>query len=141
MNYTEKTKLVNDLCGAGLMLLLFEVFYGLTDSAFTVFNYNLQNVESVIYILGGIILAISVVILAIAFKKDRPSLSLYGVELLVLAVTAALLPGTYLTFTAPFNKLNKVFPIVFLVYYMIKIVIILANAFGRKGQRTAKRRK
>ena len=44
MNYTEKTKLVNDLCGAGLMLLLFEVFYGLTDSAFTVFKYNLQNV-------------------------------------------------------------------------------------------------
>ena len=105
------------------------------------FNYILQNVESVIYILGGIILAISVVILAIAFKKDRPSLSLYGVELLVLAVTAALLPGTYLTFTAPFNKLNKVFPIVFLVYYIIRIVVILAKAFGRKGQRSAKRRK
>lgn len=141
MNYTEKTKLVNDLCGASLMLLLFEVFYGLTDSAFTVFNYNLQNVESVIYILGGIILAVSVVILAIAFKKDRPSLALYGVELLVLAVTAALLPGTYLTFTAPFNKLNKVFPLVFLVYYIIRIIVILVNTFGGKGQKSTKRRK
>ena len=66
MNYTEKTRLVDKLCGAGLMALLVEVFYGLTDSAFTVFNYNLQSVKNVIYILGGIILAISVIILIVA---------------------------------------------------------------------------
>lgn len=140
MNYTEKTKLVDKLCGAGLMALLIEVFYGLTDSAFTVFNYNLQSVKNVIYILGGIILAISVLVLVIAYKKEKGSMAIYGVELLVLAITAALLPGTYLTFSAPYNKLNKVFPLLFLVYYIGKIVVILINCNGRK-KKNSKRRK
>lgn len=139
MNYTEKTKLVDKLCGAGLMALLIEVFYGLTDSAFTVFNYNLQSVKNVIYILGGIILAISVIILIIAYKKEKGSMAIYGVELLVLALTAGLLPGTYLSFVAPYNKLNKVFPIAFLVYYIVKVVVVLTK-YAPKNKTKSKRR-
>ncbi len=139
MNYTEKTKLVDKLCGAGLMALLIEVFYGLTDSAFTVFNYNLQSVKNVIYILGGIILAISVIILIIAYKKEKGSMAIYGVELLVLAITVALLPGTYLSFQAPYNKLNKVFPIAFLVYYIVKTIVVLTK-YVPKNKTKSKRR-
>lgn len=139
MNYTEKTKLVDKLCGAGLMALLVEVFYGLTDSAFTVFNYNLQSVKNVIYVLGGIILAISVIILIIAYKKERESMAIYGVELLVLAITAGLLPGTYLSFQAPYNKLNRVFPIVFLAYYIVKAIVILTK-YVPKNKAKSKRR-
>ena len=139
MNYTEKTKLVDKLCGAGLMALLIEVFYGVTDSAFTVFNYNLQSVKNVIYILGGIILAISVIILIIAYKKEKGSMAIYGVELLVLAITVALLPGTYLSFQAPYNKLNKVFPIAFLVYYIVKTIVVLTK-YVPKNKTKSKRR-
>ena len=139
MNYTEKTKLVDKLCGAGLMALLIEVFYGLTDSAFTVFNYNLQSVKNVIYILGGIILAISVIILIIAYKKEKGSMAIYGVELLVLAITVAILPGTYLSFQAPYNKLNKVFPIAFLVYYIVKTIVVLTK-YVPKNKTKSKRR-
>lgn len=139
MNYTEKTKLVDKLCGAGLMALLIEVFYGLTDSAFTVFNYNLQSVKNVIYILGGIILAISVIILIIAYKKEKGSMAIYGVELLVLAITVALLPGTYLSFQAPYNKLNKVFPIAFLIYYIVKVIVVLTK-YVPKNKTKSKRR-
>lgn len=139
MNYTEKTKLVDKLCGAGLMALLIEVFYGLTDSAFTVFNYNLQSVKNVIYILGGIILAISVIILIIAYKKEKGSMAIYGVEILVLAITVALLPGTYLSFQAPYNKLNKVFPIAFLVYYIVKAIVVLTK-YVPKNKTKSKRR-
>ena len=139
MNYTEKTKLVDKLCGAGLMALLIEGFYGLTDSAFTVFNYNLQSVKNVIYILGGIILAISVIILIIAYKKEKGSMAIYGVELLVLAITVAILPGTYLSFQAPYNKLNKVFPIAFLVYYIVKTIVVLTK-YVPKNKTKSKRR-
>lgn len=139
MNYTEKTKLVDKLCGAGLMALLIEVFYGLTDSAFTVFNYNLQSVKNVIYILGGIILAISVIILIIAYKKEKGSMAIYGVELLVLAITAALLPGTYLSFQAPYNKLNKVFPIAFLVYYIVKAIVVLTKYVPQNKTKSKRR--
>lgn len=121
------------------MALLIEVFYGLTDSAFTVFNYNLQSVKNVIYILGGIILAISVIILIIAYKKEKGSMAIYGVELLVLAITAALLPGTYLSFQAPYNKLNKVFPIAFLVYYIVKAIVVLTK-YVPKNKTKSKRR-
>lgn len=139
MNYTEKTKLVDKLCGAGLMALLIEVFYGLTDSAFTVFNYNLQSVKNVIYILGGIILAISVIILIIAYKKEKGSMAIYGVELLVLAITVALLPGTYLSFQAPYNKLNKVFPIAFLVYYIVKAIVVLTKYVPQNKTKSKRR--
>lgn len=139
MNYTEKTRLVDKLCGAGLMALLVEVFYGLTDSAFTVFNYNLQSVKNVIYILGSIILAISVIILIVAYKKERESMAIYGGELLALAITVALLPGTYLSFTAPYNKLNRVFPVLFLVYYIVKAIVIIIR-YVPKNKTKSKRR-
>lgn len=128
MNYTDKNKLIDSLCGVALMLLLVEVFYGIVDSAFTVYNYNFQNVTMWVNIFGGIFLLVSIILFVRAYKKESASLSLYAVELLVLAISAALLPGTYLDFAFPFNKLNIVFPIAFLVYYIIKAIVVIIKA-------------
>ena len=40
MNYTQREKLVDKLCGVGLMLILVEIVYQVIISAFTEFNYK-----------------------------------------------------------------------------------------------------
>lgn len=125
MNYTEKNKLIDSLCGVGLMLLLVEIFYGIVDSAYTAFNYDFNTVGICVQTVGAIFLLISIIVLVKAYKKENTSTALYGIELLVLAISAALLPGTYLTFPYPFNKLNVIFPIAFFAYYIIKILVVI----------------
>ena len=127
MNYTERTKLVDGICGAIVMLLLIEGFYGLSDSAFTVFNYNINTVSNVVYTIGGIMLAVALFILVKAYREENGKLGLYGGELLVLSISAGLLPGTYVSYPLPFNKLNVIFPLAFGVYYIAKTLYILSR--------------
>ena len=128
MNYTEKNKLIDSLCGVGLMLLLVEIFYGIVESAFTTFNYNYANVTMYTQIAGAVFLLIAIIVLIRAYKKDNVTNAIYGIELIVLALSAALLPGSYLDFVFPFNKLNVVFPFAFLAYYVIKTVVVIVKA-------------
>lgn len=143
MNYTQREKLVDKLCGVGLMLILVEIVYQVIISAFTEFNYNLSNVTTWVYVASGIILAIAVGILVYAYLKKNGSKAVYGLETLVLAITAVTMPGTYLTYSAPFNKLNKVYPILFLVYYIGKAiyVIIDANKLNTKSSKKKAKKK
>lgn len=144
MNYTQREKLVDKLCGAGLMLILVEIFYQIVNSAFTEFNYNLADVTKWVYIAGGIILAIAVVLLCYAYMKKSGSKGCVGVELLVLAITAVTLPGSYLEYAAPFNKLMKVYPIVFLVYYIGKAIYIWKDSTkvnNKSSKKNAKKKK
>lgn len=127
MNYTDRNKLVDSLCGVGLMLVLVEVFYGIVDSAFTTFNYNYANVTTYTQLAGAIFMLIAIIVLIKAYKKDSSSTAIYGIELVVLAVSAAILPGTYLDFAYPFNKLNIVFPVGFLAYYIIKAIVVVVK--------------
>lgn len=127
MNYTERTKLVDGLCGVALMALLVEFFYGLSDAAFTTFHYSISSVSSVIYTFGGIALVIAIFLLMLAYKKENGSMAVYGLEVLALAISAAILPGTYVSLPMPFNRLNAIFPIAFLVYYIIKAMMILSR--------------
>ncbi len=127
MNYREKTKLVDGLCGTFLMALLVEVFYALSDYAYTIYHYSISSVTTTIYVLSGIALAIAVAVLIVAYRKDNMTMATYGIELLILAITAAIIPGTYISLPFPFNKLNLVFPLVFGVYYVGKIMMLLSN--------------
>lgn len=127
MNYTERTKLVDGLCGVALMALLVGFFYGLADAAFTTFHYSISSVSSVIYTLGGIALVIAIFLLMLAYKKENGNMAVYGLEVLALAISAAILPGTYVSLPMPFNRLNAIFPIAFVIYYVIKAMIILSR--------------
>ncbi len=127
MNYKEKNRLIDNISGALLMAFLVEIFYGITDSAFTVFNYNISDVTNVIYIFGGIFLAIALLLLIIAYRKDKPNAAIYGIEILVLALSAGLLPKSYTDFAYPFNKINILFPLLFGVYYVIKCLMIMSK--------------
>lgn len=127
MNYREKTKLVDGLCGTFLMALLVEVFYALSDYAYTIYHYSISSVTTIIYVLAGIALAIAIAVLIAAYRKDNMTMATYGIELLVLAITAAIIPGTYISLPFPFNKLNLVFPLVFGVYYVGKVMMLLSK--------------
>ena len=139
MNYTERNKLIDSLCGIGLMLVLVEIFYGIVDSAFTVFNYNYANVTTIVHVVGMVFLAVAIFVLVRAYKKDNGITAIYGLEFLVLAISAGLLPASYLNFSYPFNKLNKIFPIAFAVYYVIKFFVVIFKS--RKKANKAKGKK
>ncbi len=140
MNYTDKNKLIDSLCGIGLMLLLVEVFYGIVDSAFTIYNYNYPTVTKWINVFGIIFLLAAIITFIRAYKKDSMSTGMYGIELTVLAISAALLPGTYLEFAFPFNKLNVVFPIGFLIYYIIKLIVVFVKAKEKDNKSKGKKK-
>ena len=120
MNYRERTKLIDGLCGTFLMALLVEAFYGLVDYAFTIYHYSIASVTNIIYVIAGIMLIASIGILIAAYKKDNGAMGCYGAELMALAITATTLPGTYISLPHPFNKLNVVFPLLFGIYYLGK---------------------
>lgn len=120
MNYRERTKLIDGLCGTFLMALLVEAFYGLVDYAFTIYHYSIASVTNIVYVLAGIILVASIGILIAAYKKDNGTMGVYGAELMALSITATTLPGTYISLPHPFNKLNMIFPLVFGIYYLGK---------------------
>lgn len=138
MNYTERNKLVDSLCGIALMLVLVEMFYGIVDSSFTVFNYNYTTVTTGVHLFGVLFLIIAVCVLIRAYKKDNMVTAVYGLEMLVLAISAGLLPASYLEFSYPFNMLNKIFPIAFFAYYIIKLIVIIIKT--RKNMQKGKKK-
>ena len=63
MNYTEKNKLIDSLCGIGLMVILVELFYAIVDSSFTVFNYDYNIVSGCVQCIGALFLIIAILVL------------------------------------------------------------------------------
>ena len=133
MNYTERNKLIDALCGVGLMLLLVEVFYGIVDSAYTLYGHRISNVTLAVQITGAVFLGVSIYLFLRAYKKDDMALTVYGIEFLVIAILSALLPGAYISFPKPYSTiLSKGFPFMFLAYYLIKAIVILIKTFKKK---------
>lgn len=144
MNYTQKEKLIDKLCGTGLMLIFFEIIYQVINSSFTEFNFSLSNVTKWVYIGGGAILAIAIILLIYAYLKKSGSKACYGIEMLVFSFTIVSMPGCYLYFPAPFNDLRIAFPILFLIYYIGKGIYIYVNANNlnkKKSKKKAKKKK
>ena len=123
------------------MLIFIEILYQVVNSSYTEFNYELADVTKWVYIGGGAILALAIGILIYAYLKKSGSKACYGLELLVFAFTIALFPGCYLEFSAPFNDLRIVFPILFLVYYIGKAIYIFKNANNSNVKKNNKNKK
>ncbi len=138
MNYTQKSKLIDRLCAAGLMLICFEILYSMIESALKS-NYDYHVVTTWVNIIGGIILLVGVGMLIYAYSKKSGVKASYGLELMVFAFSAPLVLGSRINFSAPFNSLHIVFPIVFLVYYAGKAVYIVYDV--TKEDRKLKKKK
>lgn len=140
MNYTQKNKLIDKLCGVVLMFIAVEIFYGVIKTAYTEYNYSFSDVNMWVRIAGAVVLAIGIALLIYAYLKKDGSKASYGAELLALSFTAAALPGSYLYYAEPFNKLNRIFPIAFGLYYIIKAIYVLIEANKVPGKSKKKKR-
>ena len=134
MNYTERNRLIDRLCGVGLMLIFVELFLvfatdGLKGSLGMLF---VSKVPTILNILGAIFLLIGICVLIYSYKKENGWRAVYGIEFLALACVAVILPHAYIDFHAPFNKLGKIFPFVFLAYYIGKIIYVVLKANKKK---------
>lgn len=123
MNYTEKNKLMDRLCGVGLMLIFVEIFLLIAHEGFNSLKF-ISSMETILYITGAFFLIIGIAILTLAYKKENSWRAVYGIEFIVLSFLTVLLVGSYLTFPYPFNLLNKVLPYFVLVYYVVKAVVV-----------------
>ena len=140
MNYTQKSKLIDRLCGVGLMLICIEIFYSIVNSAYTKYNYDLREVTTWVNVAGGIVLAIGIAILIYSYIKKKGNTAFYGGELVVLAFTAVTLPGSYIDFVFPFNKLNIVYPIAFAVYYFGKAIYVVRDVSKNNNKKPSKKK-
>ena len=138
MNYTQRSKLIDRLCGAGLMLICFEILYSMIGSALKS-NYNYHDVTMWVNVIGGIILLIGIAILVYAYIKKSGLKASYGLELIVFAFSAPLVLGSRIDFEAPFNLLHIIFPIVFLFYYIGKAIYIVSDIM--KPDKNSKKKK
>lgn len=127
MNYTEKNKLIDKLCGIGLMLIFVEIFLAVVKDGFWSFSY-ISKMPTILNVAGGIFLAIGIAILIYAYRKGNGWRAIYGIEFVVLAFVSVLLPHTYIDFPAPWNMLNKIFPYAFLLYYVVKMIVVIIKA-------------
>ncbi len=137
MNYTERNKLTDKLCGIGLMLIFVIVFLEIEKSCLTG-NFGMNfvgNVPTIMNVVSGFFLLIGIVLLIIAYRKENYWRAGYGVEFIVLSFATLFLMHTFIDLPAPFNKFNwgLILPIVFSVYYVIKAVylIIKTNKRGK----------
>ena len=126
MNYTQKERFVDRLCGAGLMLILIEVLYAIVEYAYGS-NFNYNNVAMWTYIGGGVLLVCAIVVLVFAYLQKSNNKACYGLELLVMAFTIAMLPGCYVYFPEPISHLKKILPFLFLGYYIGKAIYIIVH--------------
>ena len=106
-----------------LLILLFMTIY------LVCLNISFLYLDTKVYLkilkVFSIILAvISVTYFEFSYRKDNEKLFLYGAEALALAViTLFSIYGYYIYFTS-FNKLLGIITIVFVVYYIIKTLVI-----------------
>lgn len=131
MNYTEKNKLIDQLCGVGLMLIFVEILLaGIHETFTTVFS---KNIPLYVYSIGAVLLLIAIIIYICAYKKQSGVKAMYAIELTVIAFMCPFLVYLYMYARAPINQINpKSFWILFLIYYAIKALYIIIKAKGKK---------
>lgn len=131
MNYTEKNRLIDRLCGVGLMLIFVEIFLAVAKDGFWSFKYILK-MPTILNVTGAIFLAIGICILIYAYKKGDGWKAGFGIEFIIIAFVSVILPHTYIDFPYPFNLLNKIFPFAFLAYYIVKAIVVIVKANKKK---------
>lgn len=143
MNYTEKNKLLDKISVIGLMAILVEVFLYAVDSCFTgEISDWLLKMPSILNVMGVIFLLVSVVLYVIAFKKSSSSKIVYGTEFLALSFICPFLTYWYTRSTAPLNKISpKTLWVVVLVYYVIRVVWTVVNAYMNSSSKQLKKKK
>lgn len=142
MNYTEKNKLADKLCGIGIMLIFVEICISMIEKMCIDVMYDRNVMGTIGYITGGAFLLIATILYVLAYKRSSISKTIWATEFAVLAFTVPFIVHVHV-----FSKsdiLRKI-PvqhawIPFLVYYIGKAiyVIVVANKKSRSNKKKKK---
>ena len=142
MNYTEKNKLADKLCGVGLMLIFVEICISMIQTMCVNAIYDRLTMKIISYAVGGAFLAVAIVLYILAYKKSSGSKAVWATEFAVLAFTVP-----FIVYVNAFSKSDffrsipvKYAWIPFVVYYVGKAiyVIIMANKNSNSNKRKKK---
>ncbi len=112
-NYNKKV-LIN------LIILIAIVLY------FYLMNYLTEKILFAKIISIGI-LFISIIIFEISYNKDKGTIAIYGIEVLILSISTLISFNIIQRFNITFQKYAIFLCIAYLIYYVLKILIIYTN--------------
>ena len=143
MNYTEKNKLLAKISVLGLIAIFVELFLYAIDSCFTgEISDWLLKLPTILNVVGGVFLLVSVILYVIAYKKSKISKAVYASEFLCLAFICPFLTYWYTRSSAPLNTINpKVLWVIVLIYYVIRVVYACVKAYLNSSSRQLKKKK
>lgn len=141
MNYTERNKLADKLCGIGIMLIFVEICISMIKKMCFDAMYARNTMGIIGCVAGGIFLVISVALYVMAYKKSSASKAVWATEFAALAFT---LP--FFVHICVFSKSDilRSIPVQhiwlpFLVYYIVKAIYVIIAA--NKKSSVKKRKK
>lgn len=141
MNYTEKNKLADKLCGIGIMLIFVEICISMIEKMCVDVMYDREVMGTIGYVTGGVFLLIATVLYVLAYKKSSLSRTIWASEFAVLAFTVPFIVHVHV-----FSKsvILRSIPvqhawIPFLVYYVAKAIYVIVAA--NKNSKSNKRKK
>lgn len=143
MNYKEKNQLADKLCGIGLMLIFAEICISIVQTMCLNFMFKEATMKAIIYGSGALLLAVAIFLYIKAYKKSDSPKAVLATEFAVLAFT---LPFIFYIRAYSKGLLNTLFGksieyvwVVFLAYYVIKMICVTVKAFNKN--KTKKRKK
>ncbi len=142
MNYTEKNKLADKLCGIGIMLIFVEICISMIEKMCVDVMYDRDIMRTIGYSVGGVFLLIAIVLYVLSYKKGSMSKAVWATEFAVLAFTVPFIVYVHVFSKSDFLQSIPVQHawIPFLVYYIGKsiYVIVIANKKSKSNKRKKK---
>lgn len=106
----------------GIMVVLFFIFVNLG-------YYNItKNVFIVdVKVFSMCLIVITIILFEKAYEKDSSELAVYGIEILIVALSTLFMQYVYFYQDDTFIKLYMLIPLIFALYYVIKSTILAAK--------------
>lgn len=142
MNYKEKNKLADKLCGVGIMLIFVEICISMIQTMCINAIYDRTTMQIISYSVGGAFLLAALIIYVLAYKKSSVSKAVWATEVVILAFTIPLIVYVYAFAKSDFMKSIPVRHawIPFFVYYIAKATYIIIQANKNSKSKTKKKK-
>lgn len=119
----ETSKKINSIIFKNIILAIGIILF------FIFINLGYNNIASSIYLIdlkvfSVVILGIAILTFEKAYKKDSGEYTIYGIEILVLAIFTLLLNYIYSTYNSKFIYIVNTISMIFAIYYVMKSIII-----------------
>lgn len=143
MNYKEKNKLADKLCGVGIMLIFVEICISMIQTMCLNAMYGRTAMKIIGYAVGAVFLLVAIVLYVFAYKKNSSSKAVWATEFAVLAFT---LPFIVYVYAFAKSDVIRSVPVKyawapFLVYYLIKAIVIVVLANKNSGAKKGRKKK